>query len=186
LKRTTKCKCFDFYINSCVNFCSYCIYPRLPAVTCGYLRLRQLLLMLSMFSTWVLLPTTLTLLPLPTLLPTLLFQEHSLKLLYRFYVNYKFVSMIFMSNFSHKIFQSGLSLPLSESHNNSIGNDDVIVFMFVSKLNATVFKMCEETEDRLVIYVACFACQMLRQSDASLVRYFARQMQRFSHDANEE
>jgi hypothetical protein len=41
-------------------------------------------------------------------------------------------------------------------------------------------KMCEETEDRLVIYVACFARQMLRWSDASLVRCFARQMQRFS------
>jgi hypothetical protein len=38
-----------------------------------------------MFSTWVLLPTTLTLLLLPTLLPTLLFQEHSL--IYHFYVN---------------------------------------------------------------------------------------------------
>jgi hypothetical protein len=78
--------------------------------------------------------------------------------------------MIFMSNFSHEIFQSGLSLTLSESHNNSIGNDDIIAFKFVSKLNATVFKMCEETEDRLVIYVACFARQMLRWSGASLVR----------------
>jgi hypothetical protein len=51
------------------------------------------------FSTWVLLPTTIMLLPLPTLLPllTLLptlhfhdaldFQEHSLKLLSHFYVN---------------------------------------------------------------------------------------------------
>jgi hypothetical protein len=91
-----------------------------------------------------------------------------------------------MSNFRQEIFQSGLSLLLSESHNNSIGNDDVIAFKFVSKLNATVFKMCEETEDRLVIYVACFACPMLCWSDASLVRCFARQMQRFSHDANEE
>jgi hypothetical protein len=51
--------------------------------------------------------------------------------------------MIFMSNFSHKIFQSDLSLLLSKSHD-TIGNDDVIAFKYVSKLNATVFKMCEE------------------------------------------
>jgi hypothetical protein len=93
--------------------------------------------------------------------------------------------MIIMSNFSNEIFQSGLSLLLSKSHD-TIQNDDIIAFKFVSKLNATVFIMCEETEDRLVIYVACFARQMLCWSDASLVRCFARQMQSFSHDANEE
>jgi hypothetical protein len=51
----------------------------------------------------------------------------------------KICLMIFMSNFSHEIFQSGLSLLLSKSHNNSIGNEDIIAFKFVSKLNATVF-----------------------------------------------
>jgi hypothetical protein len=44
---------------------------------------------------------------------------------------------------------------------------------------------CEKTEDHLVTYVTGFARQMLRWSDASLVRCFSRQMQRFSHDANE-
>jgi hypothetical protein len=92
-----------------------------------------------------------------------------------------------MSNFSHEIFQSGLSLPLSESHNNWIETNDIIAFKFVSKLNATVFfiDMCEETEDCLVIYVVCFARQMLCWSDASLVRCFARQMQRFSIEDKE-
>jgi hypothetical protein len=47
------------------------------------------------------------------------------------------------------------------------------------------FKCVKKTEDRLVIYVACFARQMLCWSDASLVRCFARQMQRFSHDDEE-
>jgi hypothetical protein len=55
----------------------------------------------------------------------------------------KICLMIFMSNFSHKIFQSDLSLLLSKSQD-TIGNDDVIAFKYVSKLNATVFKMCEE------------------------------------------
>jgi hypothetical protein len=45
--------------------------------------------------------------------------------------------------------------------------------------------MCEETEDCLVIYVVCFARQMLRWSDASLVRCFARQKQRFSIEDEE-
>jgi hypothetical protein len=64
-KRTTKCKCVDFCINSCVNlgYCinswvnlGYCSYPRFPAATssylrlptatCSYLRPRQLLFLL--------------------------------------------------------------------------------------------------------------------------------------------
>jgi hypothetical protein len=91
--------------------------------------------------------------------------------------------MIFMSNFSHEIFQSGISLPLSESHNNWIKTNDIIAFKFVSKLNATVvfFNKCEETEDCLVLYVnVCFAYQMLCWLDPSLVICFARQMLRVS------
>jgi hypothetical protein len=89
--------------------------------------IKCLLLLLPMFSTWVLLPTTLMLLPLltllllPTLLPThdALYSRTPPEIALPFFLcQLKICSMIFMSNFSHEIFQSGLSLPLSESHNN--------------------------------------------------------------------
>jgi hypothetical protein len=73
--------------------------------------------------------------------------------------------MIIMSNFSNKIFQSGLSLLLSKSHD-TIRNDDIIAFKFVSKLNATVFIMCEETEDLLSLCL-CLGQQLLCQLQES-------------------
>jgi hypothetical protein len=74
--------------------------------------------------------------------------------------------MIFMSNFSHEIFQSGLSLPLSESHNNWIKTNDIIAFKFVSKLNATaLFFLTSVKKLRIVLSYMSLS--------ASLVRCFA-------------
>jgi hypothetical protein len=88
-----------------------------------------------------------------------------------------------MSNFSHEIFQSGLSLPLSESHNNWIKTNDIIAFKFVSKLNATVLFLTCVKKLRIVLsymssalLVRCFAGQMLPWSDVSLVRCNAFQL----------
>jgi hypothetical protein len=126
------------------------VWLLLPVDSCkknNKVQMRQLLQLCSATcsSTWVLLPTTLTLLPLlPTLLPTLLLTRLNIEIALQNYCLclQKFANV--KSNFNHSIFKSGLSLLLSPAH---------------------MFRWSD---------VACFPRQMLCRSDASLVRCFAR------------